>query len=370
MPYAVKDREPIAYKRDVFIACDILAVGIADQEINRFVPDPLMQQIDVGLRAVFNIGIRNAFSQNGPDALFEPFSGGTADNVHRFHIQVHEEFCERDQIIRVAEKCNLFAVEVLFHIGHQIDQASSFVRDRFRYFYPCCLAQCHQEAVGCPESYGNVFRPERHLAFLVERNRARLRGETAQCDAILAVAGAFQCRYRDTAFRVKHMLAGLRSIEHIRCVGKELDRHTKLFGEPLDFPHVGRLHPSGHDVDLIELFSCRFGKLLGHGCDHVGVAGDVRADKAWCRGIDHVFSFRNLAVNLCLGDNLLQVVPDRFRKTGRVDGNQVRLVDSKDIVDCRYKVCLASEYRGAFRERACCSHDRLFVMACQGAAMV
>ena len=83
-----------------------------------------------------------------------------------------------------------------------------------------------------------------------------------------------------------------------------------------------------------------------------------------------MFAFRNLAVILCLGNDLLKIITDCFRKAGGVDSDQVRFIDHKDVVDRRHEICLPSEYRSAFRERACCSHDRFLVMAGQGAAMI
>ena len=71
------------------------------------------------------------------------------------------------------------------------------------------------------------------------------------------------------------MFACLRRIEHIGYVGKELDCYTELFCKAFDFTHVGRLHPSGYDVDLVELFAGIFRELFGHGSNHVSITGDV-----------------------------------------------------------------------------------------------
>ena len=39
----VQDGEPVAYKRDVLVPGNIFAVGVADEQVHRFVLDQLMQ---------------------------------------------------------------------------------------------------------------------------------------------------------------------------------------------------------------------------------------------------------------------------------------------------------------------------------------
>ena len=174
----VQDREAVADKRYILVAGDVFPVGVADQKIDRFVLDPLMQEVDIGLRTVFNVCIRKSVAEYRADALFEAFAGRAADDMDRFHVQVKQKFGKRDKVIRISEKRNFPAVEVLLHIGHQIDQPSSFVRYRFRYFYPCSFAQAHQESIGSPQPDRNVFGFERNPAFFVEGDSARLPAET------------------------------------------------------------------------------------------------------------------------------------------------------------------------------------------------
>ena len=48
MADAVEDRKAEADEGDVLVAGDVLAVGVADEQIDRFVLDPLVQQEHVG----------------------------------------------------------------------------------------------------------------------------------------------------------------------------------------------------------------------------------------------------------------------------------------------------------------------------------
>src|ERR1035437_5065899 len=119
--------------------------------------------------------------------------------------------------------------------------------------------------------------------------------------------------------------------------------------EALDLSHVGGLHPAGQYIDLLFLFGGRLGKVMDQRFRHVGKACDMRADIAWSIRVNDVLPLRNLALALCLADDLDHIVTDGLRKTSGVNGDHLRTVNVEHGLDCLEKVRLTAEHGCTFR---------------------
>ncbi len=61
----------MAHKRDVFIACNVLSVGVADNQVDRFRLDPLVHQVHVGPGATVYFGVFRLVAGNMLDPSFK-----------------------------------------------------------------------------------------------------------------------------------------------------------------------------------------------------------------------------------------------------------------------------------------------------------
>jgi len=93
--------------------------------------------------------------------------------VNRFHVQVEQELGKWKELIRIAEERHPLAVEILFHIGHHINQTSPLSRNLIGHRYTGNLAERHNEAVSCGEADRDVERFKGHLAALFESDCRR-----------------------------------------------------------------------------------------------------------------------------------------------------------------------------------------------------
>jgi hypothetical protein len=67
--------------------------------------------------------------ENLVHALLEMVAGRTGDDVDRLHVQFDEELRERDDVVGIARDGHAFAVEVLVHVAHGVEQAAAFLAD-------------------------------------------------------------------------------------------------------------------------------------------------------------------------------------------------------------------------------------------------
>ena len=128
------------------------------------------------------------------------------------------------------------------------------------------------------------------------------------------------------------MLAGLRRVEHVGRVGEDdrLDAEHRPARRLISRMSLGSTQP-GMRLIVSPLLLGRLGEVVDHALDHVGKAGDVRADVAGRVGVDDVLARRNLALVAGLVDDLRDVVADGLRQAGRVDGDHVGIVDGEDV---------------------------------------
>jgi hypothetical protein len=128
--HAVEDRESVAHEGNVFVARDVLPVGVADQQVHAFLLDPLMQEEHVGLGPCRTLRFRDVAAERFADARLETLAGRAGDDVDRTHVERHQKLGERNELVRIAEQGHAFAVEVLVHVGDHVHQAAALVGDR------------------------------------------------------------------------------------------------------------------------------------------------------------------------------------------------------------------------------------------------
>jgi len=86
--------------------------------------------------------------------------------------------------------------------------------------------------------------------------------------------------------------------------------------------------------------------------------------------MDDIFTGRNFSIGFGFIDDLRNIVADGFRQTGGMNGDDVRSIHGKNVVDGLKQVGLAAEHRRPFGEGAGGSHDRFLEMAGQGTAVI
>ena len=204
----------------------------------------------------------------------------------------------------------------------------------------------------------------------VELLRRRLGSGRAQADCRLARRGPRKLRGGRAAFRIKRVRSRLRGVEHVGRVRKDDRLDAQFAGHPLDLPHVAGLDPAGDDVRRPARLPRRLGGIIDHAADHVREAGHVRADVAGRVRVDHPLAGGYFSFVARLADDLRDVVADRLREAGGVDGDDVGVVDGEDVRDRLQQVRLPAEDRRALGERTRRGHDRLLVVPRQRAAVI
>src|SRR5208282_3242357 len=135
VPDAIENREAMPHEWNVFVARDVFPVGIADEQIHRFLFDPLVHQKHVRPWSFANLHLGNRVAQYSAHALFKTCRWSAGNDVHRFHIQAHQEIAERDELVGISKQRHPLAVDVLMHVGDHVEQSSAFVRDDIRNLY-------------------------------------------------------------------------------------------------------------------------------------------------------------------------------------------------------------------------------------------
>ncbi len=219
-----------------------------------------MHQEHIGIGAFADLGLRDFTLQGFFNAGEEFFAGGAGDDIDWPHIQIDQEFRQRDQLIRVAPQGHAFAVKVLVHIGDDVHQPAAFVfqcggdieagNATKRIDKPVCSTQSDRQFEGLTG----------HFAFGVQLPGCGQGCGTAQRQGHLALAGTLDIRDGSAAFGIKFEYAGLRAIQHIGCVREQDDFCPHHGTDAFDFTHIRRFDPAGDNIDRLGLRS-RLGKI-------------------------------------------------------------------------------------------------------------
>ena len=372
--HAIQNREPEAHERDVFHAGNVFAVGVADDEVHRVVLDLLVQLEQIHVLLHHRVG--RVVGENVREALFKMFAGRAGEDIGGLHVQFHQELRERDDVVGIADDGHAFAVEILVHVAHGVEQATAFLANAGGHIHAAVVAERMDEVVGVRQAVGQFQQRAGHLAFFVQLDGRRMRGEVAEGNRADAVAGGFDL-FDGRAAAGKHpVLAVLRQIQHAAGVGEHHGFHAHFLDDALEFAHVGGVNVAGNDVQLRLGFQLRFGLAAGfgevfhHAGDHAGEAGDVRADEARRVRVDDVFAFGNDFFLLGLLDHHRNVVADDFGQTGRVNRDNLRIVNREDVGQRLGHVGQAAEHGRAFGERTRRGDDRFLEVARQMAAVI
>ena len=54
--------------------------------------------------------------------------------MNRLHVTINQEFCQRNQLIRVSPERHFLAIEILGHIGDDINQAEAVIKETLTKF--------------------------------------------------------------------------------------------------------------------------------------------------------------------------------------------------------------------------------------------
>ncbi|EKD40487.1 MAG: hypothetical protein ACD_75C00036G0003 [uncultured bacterium] len=301
--------------------------------------------------------------------FLEPFARGAGDDMDRAHVDSDQELGHRDHLIGIADQSDLFAVEILVHIGNHVHQLAPFHHDLVRYRGAGDGPQGIDETIGGRKTERHVEDRAGDLALGVKEPCRIRRTPFAQGEGADGVTAVLDVVNRGPGVGKHLVFAGERAIEHPRGIGKHVDVHPDHGGDLFDLLHIRGLDPAGNDIDLA-VFLPRWLGQGGHRLDHIGKAGDMRADVAGGRCTEDRLALGNLLFLHCLVEDLRQVIADRLGQTGGVDGDHFRFIDREDIIDRLQQVGLSAEDRRTLGKRAGGGGNRFFVVAGQGAAMV
>jgi hypothetical protein len=95
-----------------------------------------------------------AWSARFREALFEMIAGRTGDDIGGLHVQFHQELRERDDVVGIAHDGHAFAVEVLVHVAHGVEQAAAFLANGGGHIHAAVVAERVDETVGVREAVG------------------------------------------------------------------------------------------------------------------------------------------------------------------------------------------------------------------------
>jgi len=367
MSHAVEDGEPETQEGDVLVARDVLAVGVADEQVHGLVLDPLVQQEHVAGGAHVHL----AGNAGGEllDALLELLARRSGDDVHGPHVDGHQELHHADELVGIAAEGDLLVVIVLGGVAHHVHELAALAVDVVGHGRAGHDAQGVDEAVGGGQSEGNVQHLAGHLALGVQVARGVGAAPLAQGERAHGVAGLDELLHGHAALGEHVVLAGERTVQNARGVGEERDGHVHQPGQALDLLHVGGLHPAGNDVDLAVLPARALGEL-GHALAHAGEAGDMAAHVRGGVAVDDVLALGNEPLLGRLVADLLDVVADGLRQARGVHGDDLGVVDGEDVLDGLQQVGLAAEHARALGEGAGGCGDRLLVVPGQRAAVI
>ena len=153
-------------------------------------------------------------------------------------------------------------------------------------------------------------------------------------------------------------------------VGQHRIGYFHRLEEALELGHVRGLDPAGKDGEPVAPLARRLREVVDEGSGHRGEARDVAADVARRIRVEHDSPRRYLALRRRLPDDLRQIVPYRLGETGRVDGDDIRIVEGEDRVEGLEEIALSAEDRRPFGEGGGGGHDGFLVVPGQGAPMV
>src|SRR5512133_3022032 len=89
-----------------------------------------------------------------------------------------------------------------------------------------------------------------------------------------------------------------------------------------------------------------------------------------CIGVNDLFAGRNLPFSQGFVDDLGQVVADDLRKTGGIHCDDVRSIDSKNVVDGFKQVRLTAKDRCAFGKGTGSGHYGVLIVPGKGTSVV
>ena len=131
---AVHDGEAEPHQGDVFIPGDVFHIGIAHEQVHRIVFDPLVQQKHVA--GALDVDRMGHVLGNLLDPGFELLARGAGDDMNGPHVDGHQKLGEGNEMIRVPRQGHLAAIEVLLHVGDDVQEPAAFDIDGVGHGYP------------------------------------------------------------------------------------------------------------------------------------------------------------------------------------------------------------------------------------------
>ena len=115
-------------------------------QVHRVVLDLLVQLEQI--HVLLHHGVGRVVGEDVRDALFKMPAGGAGEHEDRLHVQFHQELREGDDVVGIADDRHAFAVEVLVHVAHGVEQAAAFLANGGGHVHAAVVAERMDERVG------------------------------------------------------------------------------------------------------------------------------------------------------------------------------------------------------------------------------
>ena len=277
------------------------------------------------------------------------------DNMVRNRAQFHQEGDDAEQVIRVAGNSKLLAVDVLMTIGHGVNSAATLKFDRLWNFLAEGFAQLHQEGVGLLDAHREVHGHDFAAEFFVHPLDGVGGAVLHQRDGCLAV-DAFCGIVQVGTTWVELVVTIADCVELSGGVSQHGVRDIHGFQIFLVLMQVAHVAVKARDqvqfAGALAFNLLAFGQGLKDRLEHRIVTVDVGAVEAWGVGKRSRQFFRNMSLQLGVGDESTQVVTDNLWHTSGVDGEHLRLVQGVSVFQSFEQVGLATENRAVLSHRA------------------
>src|SRR5271157_3786145 len=176
---AVDDRETEPKERKILVAGDILAVGGADQKVGPVILDELVQVKLVGAEALLEDDLVCQITKHRGDSLVEVLARRAGNDVDGNHVEVDQKFGHRDELVGVAEEGDALAMEILVHVGDDVEDPAPLIDDRVGDVPAVEVPERGDEAVGRPQTDRQLEQLAGDLTFGLQRLGGQARGSGA-----------------------------------------------------------------------------------------------------------------------------------------------------------------------------------------------
>jgi hypothetical protein len=363
---AIEDREHEADERRAEVALEVLAVRVADEEVDRLGGDERPEVPEVLARPRLALGAERRRGEQRPHLLFPVLAAVGGEAMARLAAGLEDEARHPVDEVGVAVDGVALAVEPRLAVGHRVDETAALDLERRRDRLAGELGDPHEELVGAGDADRVMERPHR-VALLGTGVEGLGRAELLHRQGRVGVERVAGRRDAGAAGEHAELAVGGR-VELIRDVGEDgvLDAHEVEHALELAVVADGEAVEAGDDVEPAARRPLpALPEMLEDGLQHVVVARGVAADEGGGVGERDVEVLGHRALVLGVGDERVQVVADDLGHARRRHRDHLGLVELVGVGEPLDHVGHAAEHCGVFGHRRRHRRARLLEVARQ-----